>query len=305
MDTFWIYKPKIIFEDYYEIIPNNKMSRTKQLNTITRFIIYLIILTLIFDSNSVLILLCITALIMIIIFYFINKSDIKGVAKDIANESKDEIEKYTQINKSTCNNGACMTYRNLDSKTRDNNMNRSIINIFDKAKNKVTKTTGLEDNKVEVESGYIDGDGNYRIGADYSYVNYKDVKKSDTPTISYDKNKYFADKTCRKPTANNPWANIVFSDYLDAGNLAEPCNVDQDEIKQEMQSLYNSTIYRNVSDVFERENSQRIFYTVPITTIPNKQTEFANWLYRSGPTCKENSNNCTYFEEPYMVSPRY
>ena len=305
MDTFWIYKPKIIFEDYYEIMPNNKMSRTKQLNTITRFIIYLIILTLIFDSNSVLILLCITALIMIIIFYFINKSDIKGVAKDIANESKDEIEKYTQINKSTCNNGACATYRNLDSKTSDNNLNKSIINIFDKAKDKVTKATGLEDNKVQVESGYIDGDGNYRIGPDYSYVNYKDVKKQDTPTISYDKNKYFVDKTCRKPTADNPWANIVFSDYLDGGNLAEPCNVDSSEIKQEMQSLYNSTIYRNVSDVFERENSQRIFYTVPITTIPNKQTEFANWLYKSGPTCKENSNNCTYFEEPYMVSPRY
>jgi hypothetical protein len=305
MDTFWIYKPKIIFEDYYEIMPNDKMSRTKQLNTVTRFIIYLIILTLIFDSNSVLILLSITALIMIIVFYFINKSDEKGIAKDIANESKSEIEKYTQINKSACNIVDCSTYRNLDSKTHDNNMNKSLINIFDKAKDKVTKATGLEDNKVEVESGYIDGDGRYAIGADYSYVNYKDVKNSDTPTISYDKNKYFVDKTCRKPTADNPWANIVFSDYLDGGNLAEPCNVDQDEIKQEMQSLYNSTIYRNVSDVFERENSQRIFYTVPITTIPNKQTEFANWLYRSGPTCKENSNNCTYFEEPNMVSPRY
>jgi len=306
MDTFWIYKPKIIFEDYYEIIPEKKMSRTKQLNTISRFIIYLIILTLLFDSSSVMILIYITALVLIIVFYFINKSDIKGVGKDIANESKDEIEKYTAINKSACNNGECTTYRNLDSKTRDNNINKSIINIFDKTKDKVTKKTGLEDNKVEVESGYIDGDGNYRIGPDYSYVKFdNNVTNFNTPKISYDKNKYFVDKTCRKPTADNPWANIVFSDYLDGGNLAEPCNVDQDEVKQNMNELYNSTIYRNVSDVFERENSQRIFYTVPITTIPNKQTEFANWLYRSGPTCKENSNNCTYFEEPYMVSPRY
>jgi hypothetical protein len=172
MDTFWIYKPKIIFEDYYEIIPEKKMSRTKQLNTISRFIIYLIVLTLIFDSSSLMILIYLTALILIIIFYFINKSDIKGVAKDIANESKDEIEKYTGINKSACNDNSCATYRNLDSKTRDNNINKSIINIFDKTKDKVTKATGLEDNNVEIESGYIDGDGNYQIGADYSYVKF-------------------------------------------------------------------------------------------------------------------------------------
>ena len=48
-----------------------------------------------------------------------------------------------------------------------------------------------------------------------------------------------------------------------------------------------------------------MFYTVPIRTVPNDQTEFANWLYKTGPTCKENSQNCTYYESPTMSSQRY
>ncbi len=26
MDTFWIYKPKVLIENYYEILPTNTMS---------------------------------------------------------------------------------------------------------------------------------------------------------------------------------------------------------------------------------------------------------------------------------------
>jgi hypothetical protein len=72
-----------------------------------------------------------------------------------------------------------------------------------------------------------------------------------------------------------------------------------------MQNLYNSSIYRNLEDVWERENSQRMFYTVPIQTVPNSQTDFANWLYKTGPTCHENSGNCSYYQSPNMISDRY
>ena len=30
---------------------------------------------------------------------------------------------------------------------------------------------------------------------------------------------------------------------------------------------------------------KRNFYTTPINTVPNNQTEFAKWLYDKGPTC--------------------
>ena len=297
MDTFWIYKPNIIWNNYYEIIPTEKMSRITQMNTVSRLIIYLIILTILFNKSSILILIGLIALILIVMIYFINKSDIKGINKDLQFESKDEIEKYTSLT-NTCKDSNCLKYANTKS--------NSLVNIYTNAKNKITKLTNpiKQDNQI-VESGFIDSDGNYNIGSDYSDINYSDYNKKNIPTISYEKNKFYVDNTCKKPTAENPWTNIVFSDYLDAANIPEPCNVQNVKIQNEMQNLYNSTIYRNLEDVFERENSQRIFYTVPITTIPNKQTEFANWLYKTGPTCKENSNNCTYFEEPYMGSLRY
>jgi hypothetical protein len=100
-------------------------------------------------------------------------------------------------------------------------------------------------------------------------------------------------------------SNIVFSDYLDAQNIAEPCNIDDSDVQNQMQNLYNSSIYRNLEDVWERENSQRMFYTVPIQTVPNSQTDFANWLYKTGPTCHENTQYCTYYEDPSMTSQRY
>jgi hypothetical protein len=294
MDTFWIYKPKVLIENYYELLPTNKMSRTTQMNTMTRLLIILIILSLLFEKDNTILLVCLTMIIMIVVFYVINKTDDKGVDKDLIKESKDEIEKFTNMKK-TCNECPNSVYSNKSP-------NYSVNKIYNNAKDQITKVP--VNNNVLIESGYIDFDGNYKIGKDYSDINQDNIKIN-TPEISFDKYNYYKKETCRKPTADNPFANIVFADYLDASNIPEPCNVDDKDIHKEMNFLYNSSIYRNIEDVFERENSQRVFYTVPITTVPNKQTEFANWLYKTGPTCKENSANCTYFEEPYMVSQRY
>ena len=35
----------------------------------------------------------------------------------------------------------------------------------------------------------------------------------------------------------------------------------------------------SLSDVFGKRNSQRQFYTMPNTEVPNSQDEFAKWLY--------------------------
>jgi hypothetical protein len=294
MDVFWIYNPKILVDKYYEILPTKQMERIRQMNTISRLLIYLIILNVLFSGDSIIILICLSMIIMIIIFYFINKSDEKGVGKDLITESNKEIEKYTNINKS-CDSCGDKIYNNKS-------INYSINKIYENSSNPITKTP--VNSNVLLESGYIDFDGNYKIGRDFSDVSLKNTNNQ-TPKISWDKYKYYADNTCRKPTVDNPFTNIAWADYLDAGNLAEPCNVNDSSIQKNINYLYNSSIYRNIEDVFERENSQRTFYSVPITTIPNKQTEFAEWLYKTGPTCKENSQNCTYFEEPYMVSQRY
>jgi hypothetical protein len=44
-------------------------------------------------------------------------------------------------------------------------------------------------------------------------------------------------------------------------------------------------------------SSQRNYFTMPWTTIPNKQDEFARWLYLSPKTCKEDQDNCLRYED--------
>jgi hypothetical protein len=188
-------------------------------------------------------------------------------------------------------------------------LNKPAVTLYDSVKNKVFKGNSIPNVNFINESGYIDSDGNYKIGPNYSDINYDEYvnkdKKKKQKKISWEKNEDYIKNTCRKPTVDNPFTNIVFTDYLDSGNLAEPCNVDDANIQNQMQNLYNSSIYRNLEDVWERENSQRMFYTVPIQTVPNSQTDFANWLYKTGPSCKENTQYCNYFEDPNMVSSRY
>jgi hypothetical protein len=296
MDTFWINNPYIIVKDYYEIIPTNSMDRIRQMNTISRFLIYFLILCILFNSGENFILFGLIALMLVIAFYFIYRTDPIGVQNDLINENTEEIEQFDKLNCINCENN------------NKNILDKALIKIYDEQKDQVLKGTAKFDKDLIIESGYIDADGNYKIGKDYSDINIEEWQKEQEKSkkkISFEKNELYINDNSRKPTVDNPFTNIVFSDYLDASNIAEPCNTDDKNVQQDMQNLYNSTIYRNIQDVFERENSQRMFYTVPIRTVPNDQTEFANWLYKTGPTCKENSQNCTYYEIPTMSSQRY
>ena len=50
---------------------------------------------------------------------------------------------------------------------------------------------------------------------------------------------------------------------------------------------------KDVGDIYNNIHSQRQFYTVPSTTYPSKQRDFASWLYGTAPTCKQgNKNQC-------------
>jgi len=296
-EKFWIEDPYILYKNYYIIIPTKNMERIEQLNTVTRFLLYFIILYMLFGSDQSIIIYLLIGIILIIIFYFIYISDVKGIQEDLISEAEKTEKKFINngINSTNCN-------ENFE-------LNKPMVTLYDSVKNNIFKGNKIPNENFEVQSGYIDSDGNYKLGPNYSDIDYVDYKKNEKKKnekkVSWEKNQLYVKNTGRKPTVQNPFTNIVFSDYLDANKLAEPCNIDDHEISNQMQNLYNSSIYRNLSDVWERENSQRMFYTTPIQTIPNNQTDFANWLYKTGPSCKENTEYCTYYEDPSMISDRY
>ena len=65
------------------------------------------------------------------------------------------------------------------------------------------------------------------------------------------------------------------------------------KIKKLVNDKFSQGLYKDINSVYDRENSQREFFTMPSTTIPNNQGDFANWLYMTPKTCKEgNGNQC-------------
>jgi len=95
-----------------------------------------------------------------------------------------------------------------------------------------------------------------------------------------------------KPTVENPFMNInLITDNKEKDNA--PPSWNNENIQKDIEDKFTYNLYRDVGDLYGKNNSQREYYTMPSTTIPNNQTSFAKWCYSTGPTCKEKSIYCT------------
>jgi len=93
---------------------------------------------------------------------------------------------------------------------------------------------------------------------------------------------------CRVPTKENPFMNPTLDDYGNNSSPPKACpSYNNKGVQRRVDELFNEDLYRDVKDVFNKNNSQRQFYTVPGSNVPNDQSSFANWLYGTPPTCKE------------------
>ena len=105
--------------------------------------------------------------------------------------------------------------------------------------------------------------------------------------INIDSNNNDDIQGCKLPTPENPFMNPSFKDYED-GNLMKACNSYDNSVVRNMENeYYNNDLYRNSFDIFNKGHSQREFYTMPVNSIINDQTKFAEWCYLTPPTCKE------------------
>ena len=93
------------------------------------------------------------------------------------------------------------------------------------------------------------------------------------------------------PTVDNPFMNF---NQITSRREKDPAPIlyTKPDIQKDVNDKFNFNLYKDVGDMYDRNNSQREFYTMPVTEAVNKQTEFANWLYNTGPTCKEKTINC-------------
>ena len=114
------------------------------------------------------------------------------------------------------------------------------------------------------------------------------------------KNKVKEEK-CSKPTSNNPFMNPNFvTDNFETKE--KPCNPLETEVQKDIDIKFNENLFKDVSDVYGRINSDRQFYTVPVSQIPNKQKEFGEWLY-GGKTCKGDNVGCLKYKDLRQQKP--
>lgn len=130
-----------------------------------------------------------------------------------------------------------------------------------------------------VETGFFDSENKLRF-------NRTDGETMTDRNLSY---------VCRPPTNDNPFMNPDVTEYNTPAPVA--CNSDDENISDAITKSFDHNLFMDVNDVFEKVNSQRQFYTVPNTGIPNDQPNFANWLYKSPCTCKEDQEQCLRYED--------
>jgi hypothetical protein len=101
----------------------------------------------------------------------------------------------------------------------------------------------------------------------------------------------FKKRPCVKPSKDNPFMNVTFADYTDFPNRPKACNIE--DSSEEVAANFEIGLHRQEDDAYAKTASDRQYMTNPITTIPNNQTGFAEWLYKVGPTCKEKGMSCS------------
>lgn len=101
-------------------------------------------------------------------------------------------------------------------------------------------------------------------------------------------------KVCARSTVENPFMNPSLLDITSAEPRPPACSIDNEKVQESIQKNFDARLFKDVGDLYGKMASQRQFYTVPSTTIPNDQEGFAKWCFGAGPTCKEgNGAQCS------------
>jgi hypothetical protein len=98
-----------------------------------------------------------------------------------------------------------------------------------------------------------------------------------------------------RPTPANPFMNVLLSE-ITYNPTRPPADFASNPNNQAvLDDFFRVQWTSDPTDVFGKSQSQREFYTMPSTSIPNDQESFQNWLYLiPGKTCKEGGRDACY-----------
>ena len=90
------------------------------------------------------------------------------------------------------------------------------------------------------------------------------------------------------PTEKNPFMNVLNDEIKYNPTRAPAASVLDPSVNATLDDFFRTQFINDPTDVFGKTQSQREFYTMPSTTVPNDQASYQDWLYKiPGKTCKE------------------
>jgi hypothetical protein len=236
--VFWLEDYTVLYrnDNYLKFIPTKQMTRVEQLNSITLFLIYVIVMLIIvgkIDNFIFVPLICIGIIVLLFKTY-----DMDEIGK------KKELLRLLSLRKKEKSDS------NVKNKKKNSNLN-----------------SDTKSNKTLI--GYIDSNNNYVFPKN----------EIDNDNIDYDMDdiRIYDSYKCRKPNKHNPFMNKLVSDY-NLDNEPFPCNIDDEKIKNKINDTYNDDIFKGTSDLMNKRNSDRQFYTVFNST--GDRDNFVNWCYK-------------------------
>ena len=101
--------------------------------------------------------------------------------------------------------------------------------------------------------------------------------------------------SCQRPTKDNPFMNVLVSDWGRDPNRPPACDLSDPTVKEEAERHTNEYLFWNVEDLWKKRFADITFHTTPGSTIPPDRDTYQKWLYgQPNATCKEDPAMCWY-----------
>ena len=109
---------------------------------------------------------------------------------------------------------------------------------------------------------------------------------------------------CRIPTKDNPFMNPLLTDYGTDKSKKSCSSYNNKGVQRVIEDNFDEDLYKDVTDIFGKNNSQRQFFSVPGDSVPNDRDTFMKWLYQTPSTCKEgNGLQCAANQSGMHIGP--
>lgn len=92
------------------------------------------------------------------------------------------------------------------------------------------------------------------------------------------------------PTDKNPFMNVLINEYVENPERKKAAPLFNKKVDKKVKDIMikkNPELYKNLGDNLALQHSLRNFHSMPNTTIPNAQKEFALFCYGGMKSCKD------------------